>query len=139
MIIVSHDRFFMDRCVDHIFVLEGSGVVKDFPGNYSEFRAWKKEQEKEQIAQIKAKEASAKTPQKRQYANKLTFKEKKELESLTAEIDTLEKEKSELERILNGESSESDINFDEVAKRFSEIADLLDEKEMRWLELSEKE
>ncbi len=139
VIIVSHDRFFMDRCVDHIFVLEGSGVVKDFPGNYSEFRAWKKEQEKEQIAQIKAKEASAKTPQKRQYANKLTFKEKKELESLTAEIDTLEKEKSELERILNGESSESDINFDEVAKRFSEIADLLDEKEMRWLELSEKE
>lgn len=140
VIVVSHDRFFMDRCVDHLFVMEGNGVIKDFPGNYSEYRAWSKEQEREEAMQAQAAKPVV-APQKPRHSsndNKLTFKERRELEQLTEEIAELEREKAEIEKVFNGEVT-SETDFDTLSKRFAELKDILDEKELRWLELSEKE
>ena len=128
----------MDKCIEHLFVFEGDGVIKDFPGNYSEFREWKREKEKEQsmlekeIKKEKAPQTS--TPRENK---KLTFKEKQEFEKLTKEIEELEAEKTKLEAIFNGDIDEQ-IDFNQASTRFSEIKELLDEKEFRWLELSEK-
>ena len=139
VIVISHDRFFMDRCIDHLFVFEGNGVIKDFPGNYSEFRAWKAEQEKQQKVVVTQEEKPKQQPQ-RQYTNRLSFKEKKELESLNTEIEKLTAEKSEIEKIFNGETPLPDnTDFDTLSRHFAELKDTLDEKELRWLELSEKE
>lgn len=139
VIVISHDRFFMDRCIDHLFVFEGNGVIKDFPGNYSEFRAWKAEQEKLK-KETTTTESKPKQQQQRQYSNKLSFKEKKELESLNVEIEKLTAEKTEIEKIFNGESILPDnTDFDTLSRQFAELKNTLDEKELRWLELSEKE
>lgn len=138
-IIISHDRFFMDRCIDHLFVFEGNGVIKDFPGNYSEYRQWLAEHP--EVSDIKTVENTVNkdTRKQRDYSNKLSYKEKKELESLTTEIAQLEAEKREIEKVFNGEAEINDGNsFDTLSKRFATIKDLLDEKEFRWLELSEK-
>ena len=138
VIIVSHDRFFMDRTVDHTFVFTGNGHVKDFPGNYSEYRAWKQRHEQE-AAQL-AKEQEVAKPKENTWANRseqkrLTYKEQKELEQLNIDIEALNKEKAELDTLFaSGET------FDDVAAkaaRYQEVKDLLDEKELRWLELSE--
>ena len=139
VIIVSHDRFFMDRTVDHTFVFLGNGVVKDFPGNYSEYRAWKEHHDR--IAAEQAR-AVAKPKEKVQYntrdnSNKLTYKEKRELENLTAEIDNLTAEKESLDALFA--SGEVITDMDIKSARYSELQALLEEKEMRWLELSEKE
>lgn len=139
VIIVSHDRFFMDRTVDHTFVFLGDGVVKDFPGNYSEYRAWKEHHDR--IAAEQAR-AVAKPKEKVQYntrdnSNKLTYKEKRELENLTAEIDDLTAEKESLDALFA--SGEVITDMDIKSARYSELQALLEEKEMRWLELSEKE
>ncbi len=139
VIIVSHDRFFMDRTVDHTFVFLGNGVVKDFPGNYSEYRAWKEHHDR--IAAEQAR-AVAKPKEKVQYntrdnSNKLTYKEKRELENLTAEIDDLTAEKESLDALFA--SGEVITDMDIKSARYSELQALLEEKEMRWLELSEKE
>ncbi len=138
VIIVSHDRFFMDRTVDHTFVFTGNGHVKDFPGNYSEYRAWK--QRHEQQAAQAAKEQEAAKPKENTWANRseqkrLSYKEQRELEQLTAEIETLTKEKAELDALFA--SGETLDNVAAKAARYQEVKDLLDEKEMRWLELSE--
>lgn len=137
VIIISHDRFFMDRCIDHLFVFEGEGNIKDFPGNYTEFREWKEANQKKESENTVTKTKYKPTHDTEKPA-KLTFKERKELESLSTELDELNAEKKEIEKIFNGETS-GDIDFDKASKRFAEINDLLDEKEMRWLELSEKE
>ena len=137
VIIVSHDRFFLDRTVEHLFVFEGNGVVKDFPGNYSDYREWKllKQQEEKRQTQPQAVKPSRPV---RDNSNKLSYKERKELESLTEEIAALENEKTEIETALSGGNiSVEDITI--KSKRLSEISGILDEKEMRWLELSEKE
>lgn len=139
VIIVSHDRFFMDRTVDHTFVFLGNGVVKDFPGNYSEYRAWKEHHDR--IAAEQAR-AVAKPKEKVQYntrdnSNKLTYKEKRELENLTAEIDDLTAEKESLDALFASGEVITDMDIKSV--RYSELQALLEEKEMRWLELSEKE
>ena len=139
VIIVSHDRFFMDRTVDHTFVFLGDGVVKDFPGNYSEYRAWKEHHDR--IATEQAR-AVAKPKEKVQYnnrdnSNKLTYKEKRELENLTAEIDDLTAEKESLDALFASGEVITDMDF--KSARYSELQALLEEKEMRWLELSEKE
>ena len=136
LIIVSHDRFFLDSTVDHLFVMEGDGKVKDFPGTYTEYRRSKEE---ERQRQQKAKQAEAQPAQQRQRADrprKLSFKERKELEALTAEIASLEEEKTRLEKVFSGEA-EGDIN--EASRRYDEVKNLIDEKELRWLELSELE
>ena len=136
MIIVSHDRFFLDRTVDHLLVFEGNGVVKDFPGNYSDYREWKTLQKKEE--EKPKKEEPKAQRQQRTYANKMTFKERKEFDSLSADIASLEEEKKQIEADLSGASLSVD-EITERSRRMQEIIDALDEKEMRWLELSEKE
>ena len=139
VIIISHDRFFMDRTVDHIFVFEGNGVIKDFPGNYSEYREWKQENDKLKDAE-KPKEqqkAKASNAEKNRNSNKLTFKERKEFEELTKELDSLNNEKQEIETIFSNGSNTADL--DRLATRYNELKSSIDEKEYRWLELSEKE
>lgn len=149
VIVISHDRFFLDSIADHLFVFEGDGVVKDFPGNYTEYRQWRDNRDREdKEARAAQANASAKVPATEsdaprvsrgglERAPKLTFKERKEFESLTTEIDALTAEKAELEAIFNSGAEIPDIA--EKSARYTEVSDLLDEKEMRWLELSEKE
>lgn len=139
LVIVSHDRYFMDRLVDHMFVFEGDGEVRDFPGNYSHYRIWQKEQERkeaEEKAAQKKQEETKTTEQKPKEKKKLSYNEKREFEQLEKELPALEKEKAELTEKM----SSADLPYDELesmGKRLQEITDELDEKEMRWLELSE--
>ncbi|MBR5685833.1 MAG: ATP-binding cassette domain-containing protein [Muribaculaceae bacterium] len=137
VIIVSHDRFFMDRTVDHTFVFTGNGHVKDFPGNYSEYRAWKQRHEQE-AAQL-AKEQEIAKPKENTWANRsnqkrLSYKEQRELEQLNTDIEALNKEKAELDALFASGETLDDVAA--KAARYQEVKDLLDEKEMRWLELS---
>lgn len=135
VIVVSHDRFFLDRTVEHLFVFEGNGIIKDFPGSYSDYREWKRLSEVESSR----KEVSGDTRLPRQTnQNKMTYKEKKEFEALSTEIEQLESEKQELEEALGSGMLPVDA-INEKSRRISEVIALLDEKEMRWLELSEKE
>lgn len=139
LIVISHDRFFMDRCVDHTFVFMGDGVIKDFPGNYSEYRAWKEAHEKEEATVQKQKAESKPVKPRsnnRDNSQKLTFKEKREFEELTESIERLTKEKEELFNLFNSGEQIDDVAT--KASRFEEVKDLLDEMELRWLELSEK-
>ena len=139
LIVISHDRFFMDRCVEHTFVFMGDGVIKDFPGNYSEYRAWKEAHEKEEATVQKQKAESKPVKPRsnnRDNSQKLTFKEKREFEELTESIDRLTKEKEELFNLFNSGEQIDDVAT--KASRFEEVKDLLDEMELRWLELSEK-
>ncbi len=137
VIVVSHDRYFLDNIVDHLFVMEGNGVVKDFPGNYSDYRAYLDEQERQPSAEATPKVKDQ--PQRRQTERpaKMSFKERKEFEALEAELEALNTEKSELEAFFaSGDASSSD--FGVKSQRYAEIGDIIDEKELRWLELSEK-
>lgn len=139
VIVVSHDRYFMDKVVDHLLVFKGDGEIKDFPGNYTQFREWNKMQNKAISAQNQKKNADAK---KKDYHHdtrrRLSYKEKKELEQLSKEIEDLESEKAKIEEELcSGTLSVEDLTT--KSKRLPEIKDLLDGKEMRWLELSEIE
>lgn len=136
VLIVSHDRYFMDKIVDHLFVFDGNGTIKDFPGNYTIYRNKVLEQEskKKIAAPSKPKQVQEKP---KQVSQKLSFKEKREFEQLEIDIDQLESEKKELEDALNSGELSNDELVDK-SKRFSELTDELEEKEMRWLELSEK-
>jgi len=140
-IIISHDRFFLDNIVDHIFVFEGNGIVKDFPGNYTEYRQWQQAITEEKRAAKPHPCKNQKNPNSHtkptERANKLTFKERKEFEALTNEIESLTLEKQALEEEFNGGNAIPDI--EEKSKRYTQIQSILDEKELRWLELSEKE
>ncbi|MBO5581030.1 MAG: ABC-F family ATP-binding cassette domain-containing protein [Bacteroidales bacterium] len=135
LIIVSHDRHFLDRLVDHLFVFCGDGVVKDFIGNYTEYRTFIKDYEAQQkVAQKPDKPVveRVKSPAKR----KLSWKEQQELKALDEEIPRLEAEKSDLEaRLSSGTLSPAQLQ--EASTRYGELQSLLDGKEMRWLELSE--
>lgn len=136
VIVVSHDRFFMDRTVDHLFVFEGNGVIKDFPGNYSDYREWKNLQKEEKA--VKKEERPKERENKRDYSAKMSFKERKEFEALTVDIEKLEEEKRSIEEAL----SAGTLGVEELtqkSQRISEIIAELEDKEMRWLELSEKE
>ena len=136
VIVISHDRYFLDNIVDHLFVFEGNGVVKDFPGNYSDYRKWKEEFTKANKITDKPKEKTPEKPKTERQA-KMTFKERKELEQLTTEIEQLTSEKDTFEALFNSGQEIPDII--EKSARYNELKKLLDEKEMRWLELSEKE
>ena len=135
LIVVSHDRYFMDKVVDHIFVFHGEGNVQDFPGNYTQYRLEQGTKNKEQRPTGQdTKTEKIKTEQKR----RLSFKEKRELEQLEQQMPLLEAEKAQLEALLSGGAT----NPDEIAKasaRYQEVQEQLDEAEMRWLELSEIE
>lgn len=139
LLLVSHDRYFMDKLVEHLFILEGEGKIKDFNGNYSDYRNWLDEQAEQEKAIEKIKpevktEPHTTTPTTTK--RKLSFKEKQEFENLEKEIKQLEEKKAILVTRLNaGEGSHEDlINW---AREIEQISNLLDEKEMRWLELSE--
>ena len=136
LIVVSHDRFFLDSIVDHLFVFEGDGIVRDFPGNYTEYRAQKTSDSKVNIPPKKETATSGNKPQRVRNENKMTFKERKEFQELTDEIDQLTRECSQMDTIF--QSGEAIADIDKLALRYQQIKDLLDEKEMRWLELSEK-
>ena len=133
LIVISHDRYFMDRVVDHIFVFHGNGNVQDFPGNYTQYRLEQatKNQDTRPITPV-AKSEKVKTEQKR----KLSFKEKKELEELEDKLPKLEEEKAALEALLSGGTSTAD-EIAKASKRYQEVQEELDTAEMRWLELSE--
>ncbi|WP_294919596.1 ABC-F family ATP-binding cassette domain-containing protein [uncultured Prevotella sp.] len=138
VIIVSHDRFFMDKIVDHLLVFNGEGVIKDFPGNYTQYREWESLKPKE--AQNDKKTADTDKKEKREFVGeqrrKKTYKEKCEFEQLDKDIAKLEQEKKEIEEALcSGTLSIDELT--ENSKRLPEIKDALEEKEMRWLELSE--
>lgn len=142
VIVVSHDRYFMDKVVDHLLVFKGSGEIKDFPGNYSQYREWNELQESEaEKEQQKKKENTvqqAKTQSQSNRKRKLTFAEKNELTRLEGEIETLEEEKVNLEtELCSGTLSVEALT--EYSKRLPLLQEELDDKTMRWLELCEIE
>lgn len=137
LLIVSHDRYFMDRLVDHLFVFDGDGVVRDFPGNYTQYRLNKKEEEQKESAAPKAEQKQEKAT-KPEEKKRLSFKEKREFEQLEKEIAALTKEKEIVTEKLNSGSAPFD-ELQSLSLRIGEIGNLLDEKELRWLELSEFE
>ena len=137
VIVVSHDRYFMDKVVDHLLVFRGQGDIRDFPGNYSDYRDWKREKEVHEKQAAKPQEDKTKKVRLND-KRKLTFKEKKEMEQLEADIASLEIEKKEVEDALC--SGTLDVEkLTEYSKRLPLINEELEEKTMRWLELSEIE
>lgn len=144
VIVVSHDRYFMDKVVDHLLVFKGEGEIQDFPGNYTQYREWCRLQPKTEGegAEKKATKPTAKeqpsATQKKEGKRKMTYKEKREYEQLTKELEQLENEQKTLEEALcSGLLSVEELT--EKSKRLPEIKDEIDEKEMRWLELAEIE
>jgi ATP-binding cassette subfamily F protein uup len=144
LILVSHDRHFLDRLVDHLFVFCGDGVVKDFIGSYSQYREYIKEYESARRTAAReagrsmkapAPETSSRTAPRSDAPRKLSYKETRELEQLEKDIELLSAEKAELESKLNGGLTDVE-QLQKVSLRFSEVSTLLDEKEVRWLELS---
>ena len=151
VIVVSHDRYFMDKVVDHLLVFKGEGEIQDFPGNYTQYREWSRLQAKEEEASAKGNSAAnapaktennaagtAKRDTSFENKRKMTYKEKREYEQLAKDIEALEAEQKQLEKALcSGTLSVDELT--EKSKRLPLIKDELDEKEMRWLELAEIE
>ena len=147
VIVVSHDRYFMDKVVDHLLVFKGEGEIQDFPGNYTQYREWSRMQAKDEAGQAKPAKngnataesdgaGTAKRDANFENKRKMSYKEKREYEQLTQEIDALTEEQKKLEEELcSGNLSVEELT--EKSKRLPEIKDELDEKEMRWLELAE--
>ena len=147
VIVVSHDRYFMDKVVDHLLVFKGEGEIQDFPGNYTQYREWIRMQAKDEAEQAKPAKSgnataesdgagTAKRDANFENKRKMSYKEKREYEQLTQEIDALTEEQKKLEEELcSGNLSVEELT--EKSKRLPEIKDELDEKEMRWLELAE--
>ena len=150
VIVVSHDRYFMDKVVDHLLVFKGEGDIQDFPGNYTQYRDWSRLQEKDEAEKVAATAknvgnnntaandgaGTAKRDANFENKRKMSYKEKREYEQLTQEIEKLTDEQKKLEEALcSGTLSVEELT--EKSKRLPEIKDELDEKEMRWLELSE--
>ncbi len=139
VIVVSHDRYFMDKVVDHLLVFRGEGEIKDFPGNYSQYREWSALRSKEeQDTTTEKTEKSVKRDYRNNDKRKMTYKEKMEFARLEEEIAALEEEQKRIETALCGGT----VNIDEItamSKRLPQLKDELDEKSMRWLELSEIE
>ena len=139
VIVVSHDRYFMDKIVDHLFVFEGNGKIKDFPGNYTIYRnSVEEEEEKEQAKEKeKLKETKPSAPKPKEQSQKLSFNEKREFEQLEQNLASLENEKAQLEEQMNsGDLSPEELL--EKSLRYAALKNELDEKELRWLELSER-
>jgi ATP-binding cassette subfamily F protein uup len=137
VIVVSHDRYFTDKVVDHLLVFKGQGEIKDFPGNYSQYREWQALQPKEtsELGQ-KTVKVPVETRSERESKRKMSFKEKREFEQLEKDIASLEAEQKQIEDALSsGTLSVEDIT--QMSKRLPLLKDELDEKSMRWLELSE--
>lgn len=138
LIVVSHDRYFMDKVVDHLMVFKGNGEVKDFAGSYTDYIDWKHDYEASQRINNKDNKPAAEERQRKPSVRKLSFNEKRELEGLESEIENLEQEKKTIEAELN--SGSLDIaELTQKSERIATLIDLIDEKSMRWLELSDIE
>ena len=155
LIVISHDRYFMDKVVDHLLVFHGDAKIQNFPGNYSLYRAWKAEEEKRELAEAKIAEAKAtrvgrdtgevsKTDdsasrgrRKKEEEKKLTFKERQEYESLEVEIEQMEAEKEAISEQLSSGTLPTEELMSQ-SERLSALMEQIDEKTMRWLELSER-
>ena len=143
LLIVSHDRFLLDKLADHLFVFEGNGVIKDFPGNYTQWK-WAEEEKAELAAQEKQLEnkKNALKPKEEEKpkapAQKLSFKERQELENLETEIEKMEARKTEIGSILEAGSETDHTKLNDLIIELGKVSEQLDEKSMRWLELSEK-
>lgn len=137
LIVVSHDRYFLDQTVDQLFVFEGEGMVKGFMGNYSQYHDWLEERNKEQhkIQAAERVDTRENRPKATERSKKRSFKEQREYEQLAIDIENLENEKKSLTLQLENQSDYQEI--DKIGRRLAEINDMLDEKEMRWLELDE--
>jgi ABC transport system ATP-binding/permease protein len=138
LVMVSHDRYFMDRMVEHLFVFEGNGVIRDFPGNYGLYQQWLKTKNNEETTEAKSTQQSQikEQPAVEPLKAKLSYKEKKELEILEKEISDLTKEKDQ----ITGKLHDASINFvaiQQLSQRFTVVSETLEAKELRWLELTE--
>lgn len=140
VIVISHDRYFMDKVVDHLFVFHGNANVQDFPGNYTDYRLWREMKEEQERLEKENTKKALPNPQEDRNANrpkvKMSYKEKREFEELEKEIALLEEEKKELETLLCSGSLSADDML-KKSNRIGEIIEALDRKELRWLELSE--
>lgn len=143
LIIISHDRYFMDRVVDHTLIFHGNGNIQDFPGSYSQYRAWKQQNDKQSTAKQDAKQPSkqqnasqSSDSRNQNRARKLTFKERQEFAQLERDIAALEEEKQKIESALCGGTTSAD-EITSMSRRLPLLRSELDEKELRWLELSE--
>lgn len=146
MLIVSHDRYFLDRLVDHVFAFEGNGVVKDFPGNYTEYRQWKDDMQVLEEAKAKGQFPNDEAPEESNdnkieiekpgvtEKKKLSFKEQKELETIEKDLEMLEKRKTEIESLLAGGTTNV-AEIQKLSDEFNTVNLCIDEKTMRWLEL----
>lgn len=139
VIVISHDRYFMNKVVDHLLVFKGNGTIKDFPGNYTQYREWNEQKSKEDTKEKDTKKIQTNhVPVKKETGKKLTYAERLEMQQLEKDIATLEHEQKLLEEALgSGTLSIDDINKKSI--RFAKLKDEIDEKSMRWLELSEVE
>ena len=143
LIVISHDRYFMDKVVDHLMVFNGDGDIRNFPGNYTQYRDWKEFKEEEEknaqkakLAQVEDKDKHSKV--RHNESRKMTYSEKREFETIEKDIDKLEGQKAAIEdELCTGELSVEQLT--EKSKKLSEINDSIDTKTMRWLELSEIE
>lgn len=140
VIVVSHDRYFMDKVVDHLLVFKGQGEIKDFPGNYTQYREWASLEDNKDSRESRSSKDSSNTSTKSSYRHddrrRLSYKEKRELEQLEKDIEALEAEKKQIEEALCGGTTSVD-EITKLSKRLPVLNDELDEKSMRWLELSE--
>ena len=145
VIIVSHDRFFVDKTADHLFVLDGQGGVKDFPGDYTDLIAYQREQrakEREaqaaerQTNQAKAEKTASQDTRRANRPVKLTYAQKKELEKIDAELPKLNARREEIEALLSGGATDP-AEVTKLSDEYAQIKDQIDEMEMRWLELDE--
>ena len=140
VIVVSHDRYFMDKVVDHLLVFKGQGEIKDFPGNYTQYREWASWEDNKDSRESRSSKDSSNTSTKSSYRHddrrRLSYKEKRELEQLEKDIEALEAEKKQIEEALCGGTTSVD-EITKLSKRLPVLNDELDEKSMRWLELSE--
>ena len=141
VIVVSHDRYFMDRVVDHLLVFHGEGRIDDFPGNYTQYREWSALRDESEPAREKPLKSQDERPDHRNVSpsparRKATYKEKREYEQLSADIDRLEAERKEIEAALSSGTTDVDT-ITRLSKRLPQLIEELDEKSLRWLELSE--
>ena len=136
VIVVSHDRYFMDKVVDHLLVFKGQGEIKDFPGNYTQYREWSALEESKETKESRDSKETNKASYRHDERRRLSYKEKREMEQLEKDIAVLEEEKKQIEEALCGGTTSVD-EITAMSKRLPQLNDELDEKSMRWLELSE--
>lgn len=136
LLIVSHDRFFIDKIVDHVFAFEGNGLIRDFPGNYTQYADRREEEEKARREASKTTTTPSQPTREKNRQRRLTYKEQQEMKQLENDMESLNSERTELETALSSGTLSLEKLL-EASRRVAEIIDILDEKEMRWLELSE--